>query len=74
MTTEAIDYNPDPYMTERIRAHLPRADQRWQEGAVLGWVVIDPVTGEWCCRAGTRAEARDLAGRDGAIAKIVGAH
>jgi hypothetical protein len=44
------------------------------EGDVIGWIVLDPESGEWCVRCETRAEARELAGRDGVIAKVVRAH
>lgn len=67
---EPLDFTPDPALAERIRAALPRH----QEGDVLGWVIVDPDTGEWCMRARTRTEARFLAGKDGQIGKVVRAH
>lgn len=44
------------------------------DGEVLGWIVIDPFTGEWCVRCDTRAEARELADDDGDIAVVRSAH
>jgi len=44
------------------------------DGEVLGWIVIDPETGEWCVRCATREEARELAMGAGEIAKVVRAH
>lgn len=44
------------------------------DGEVLGWIVLDPETGEWCVRCETRAEARELAGDDSVIAVVRGAH
>lgn len=45
-----------------------------REGDVIAWIVCDPDTLEACVRCTTRAEARELAGSIGIVAKLVRTH
>ena len=67
-----LDYTPDVDLAQRIRDCLPR--RRPQDGDIIYWVVLDPETGEACARCNTRREARELAGPDGDIGKLLRAH
>lgn len=44
------------------------------EGKVIAWVIYDKKSGEIVMQCANRKEARELAGKDGVIAKVIGAH
>lgn len=44
--------------------------KKLKTGSVIGWVVIDPISGEWVARYETRKQARDDARGFGRIARV----
>lgn len=68
-----LDYTPDAALAERIRDSLPRRPSPWRDGETIAWFVVDE-QGNPFLRTTSRDDARELAGKDGDIAKLVRSH